>query len=445
MVQIKYAAGITPYYKQKYGTDFQSSFQGQIMRNMPRIRANRNKLQKKRINFYMTGCRAWQNLTSVQRAAWNSWATTYPQSWKHDASKFLSGYQVFIKRNFYKFLSENDLTSLLLSPTFIAVPDDFFTISFYNTGSVFSATISFSIADSSLNCLLFVSASKGVGKNFSISTGRFVASFNNFNQTIDITNSYISHFGRLPTSGSVVNYKIVKCAINTGSVFVSIPSPIVLPSINPDICKNGYLYNWYSVDDSRLLANDGWHVPSAFEMQTLKIFITSGGSLKETGFIFWNAPNTGATNNSHFFARGAGVRSSAFFELLQTFYLWNSNNYAALLALYSSLSYNSAIFRSSDVPPLPPSYLILQKYFGCSARLLKDSTTLSNGETGLYFGNDGKIYTTICIGAQEFLSVNLQETKFRNQEPIPLITNQSAWSALTTAGYCFYNNDISNV
>jgi hypothetical protein len=38
---------------------------------------------------------------------------------------------------------------------------------------------------------------------------------------------------------------------------------------------------------------------------------------------------------------------------------------------------------------------------GLSIRLIKDSTTLTNGQSGIYIGNDGKIYPTICIGTQE--------------------------------------------
>jgi uncharacterized protein (TIGR02145 family) len=39
------------------------------------------------------------------------------------------------------------------------------------------------------------------------------------------------------------------------------------------------------------------------------------------------------------------------------------------------------------------------------------------------------------------LQQNLKTTKFNNGDAIPTQSNNAAWAALTTAGYCFYNND----
>jgi uncharacterized protein (TIGR02145 family) len=65
----------------------------------------------------------------------------------------------------------------------------------------------------------------------------------------------------------------------------------------------GRLYNWYAVNTGKL-APAGWHVPSHAEWQTLIDFIggaaTAGGKLKETGFVHWRVPNTGATDEFDF-------------------------------------------------------------------------------------------------------------------------------------------------
>ena len=76
---------------------------------------------------------------------------------------------------------------------------------------------------------------------------------------------------------------------------------------------------------------------------------------------------------------------------------------------------------------------------------MKTTTSLTHGQTGTYTGNDGKIYRTICIGTQEWLADNLCETKYRNGDSIPEVTDDSAWAALTTGAMCAYNNDWSNV
>jgi uncharacterized protein (TIGR02145 family) len=46
---------------------------------------------------------------------------------------------------------------------------------------------------------------------------------------------------------------------------------------------------------------------------------------------------------------------------------------------------------------------------------------------------------TIC--AQRWMVKNLDVDKYRNGDPIPKVTDPTAWVALTTGAYCYYNND----
>jgi uncharacterized protein (TIGR02145 family) len=57
---------------------------------------------------------------------------------------------------------------------------------------------------------------------------------------------------------------------------------------------------------------------------------------------------------------------------------------------------------------------------------------------------DGNIYDTIKIGTQVWLQQDLKTTHYRDGSPIPLITNDSAWSKLTNGAYCNYNNDTTS-
>ena len=57
---------------------------------------------------------------------------------------------------------------------------------------------------------------------------------------------------------------------------------------------------------------------------------------------------------------------------------------------------------------------------------------------------DGNIYHTINIGTQTWMIENLRVTKFRNGDLIPKVTDNIIWAGLSTPGYCWYNNDISN-
>jgi uncharacterized protein (TIGR02145 family) len=48
---------------------------------------------------------------------------------------------------------------------------------------------------------------------------------------------------------------------------------------------------------------------------------------------------------------------------------------------------------------------------------------------------------TIQIGTQQWMGKNLAVAFYRNGEPIPEVTDPTAWAALTTGAWCYYNND----
>lgn len=57
---------------------------------------------------------------------------------------------------------------------------------------------------------------------------------------------------------------------------------------------------------------------------------------------------------------------------------------------------------------------------------------------------DGNAYNTVTIGTQVWMVENLKTTHYRNGDPIPNITDDTAWSKLTTGAYCDYGNTASN-
>ena len=48
---------------------------------------------------------------------------------------------------------------------------------------------------------------------------------------------------------------------------------------------------------------------------------------------------------------------------------------------------------------------------------------------------------TIQIGTQIWMSKNLDVAFYRNGDPIPQVTDATAWAGLTTGAWCYYNND----
>jgi uncharacterized protein (TIGR02145 family) len=57
---------------------------------------------------------------------------------------------------------------------------------------------------------------------------------------------------------------------------------------------------------------------------------------------------------------------------------------------------------------------------------------------------DGNVYQTVTIGSQVWMAENLKVTHYRNGDPIPNVTDNTAWSGLTAGAYCNYDNDDGN-
>ena len=132
------------------------------------------------------------------------------------------------------------------------------------------------------------------------------------------------------------------------------------------VYRYGALYDWYTVDDTRNIAPDGWHVPSDSEWQILINHLggdsTAGGKMKATGSAYWNSPNTGATNESGFSALPGGYYGGAYFYMGYYATFWSSTEYNNSNSVYYQLGYNhSAIGRHS-----------LRKDSGFSIRCVRD-------------------------------------------------------------------------
>ncbi len=56
---------------------------------------------------------------------------------------------------------------------------------------------------------------------------------------------------------------------------------------------------------------------------------------------------------------------------------------------------------------------------------------------------EGNSYSTVQIGDQCWMAENLKTTKYRNNNPIPNIINDTNWESLETGSYVLYDNDMS--
>jgi uncharacterized protein (TIGR02145 family) len=133
----------------------------------------------------------------------------------------------------------------------------------------------------------------------------------------------------------------------------------------------GKLYNWYAVSDSRGLCPSGWHVPSDNEWTTLTNYLggqsIAGKKIKTTGTVFWQSPNTEASNESGFSALPGGFRSvdGSFNSIRNNAFFWSATENDGLAWCRNLYYYNSIVNRSN-------STLGLVKSSGASVRCLKD-------------------------------------------------------------------------
>ncbi len=87
---------------------------------------------------------------------------------------------------------------------------------------------------------------------------------------------------------------------------------------------------------------------------------------------------------------------------------------------------------SARVMGKPDSYIILSIYEECA--LCPPTVT----------DIDGNVYETVLIGDQCWMKEDLNVAHYRNGDPIPNVTDNSHWSALSTGAYCYYENNSSN-
>jgi len=128
-----------------------------------------------------------------------------------------------------------------------------------------------------------------------------------------------------------------------------------------NVATYGRLYNWYTVNDNRNIAPEGWHIPSDTEWQILVDFLggeaVAGGKLKEAGTTHWEnweSTDTVANNESGFSALPAGWRdqTGAFVATGQCAVFWsstesdNSNACNLYIYYYSSVAYRGAFFKA---------------------------------------------------------------------------------------------------
>jgi uncharacterized protein (TIGR02145 family) len=140
---------------------------------------------------------------------------------------------------------------------------------------------------------------------------------------------------------------------------------------NLDNCGTyGRLYNFSSALTAAPL---GWHIPTSNEWKTLLDYLEgssiAGGKMKDN--IYWDAPNTGATNSSGFNAIGGGYRgpdgASGYGRPTRRAFWWGIDYQSIASHMYLSYNSEEAILTTPEEIDQPH-----EKTYGYSIRCIKD-------------------------------------------------------------------------
>ena len=206
-------------------------------------------------------------------------------------------------------------------------------------------------------------------------------------------------------------------------IYVKVP-PEPVETVVPDNIKDGALYNWYSIQDARnVLSSDDFFFLTQDQIVSylgtynpmLIIDPLMGGGRDETNGTF--VPNT----------------------VSKFFYINSTDTNPPNIVFQVTGGAITGCYVGSG-----------RKKRGVCARPCRLTTIeealLPDGLLSqLYIGNDLKAYQLLKQGIYVFLNKNLAETKYRNGDTIPEVTDNAAWAVLTTGALCAYNNDWSNV
>ena len=197
----------------------------------------------------------------------------------------------------------------------------------------------------------------------------------------------------------------------------------------------GRLYSWKAAISACPV---GWHLPSNDDWHELALVqdpdaanediesLIAGGKLKnKTG---WGSPNTVTSNESGFSALPGGSRDyKGVFDWAGSYGDWWSSTEYMSYALCRSMNKDDNKLRAFTFSK--------SDGVGFSVRCIKDNTV-----TDL----DGNVYKSILIGTQTWMAENLKTTKYNDGTSIPLVTDTTSWSNLSTPAYCWYKNHEVN-
>jgi hypothetical protein len=198
MALITLGSGITGIRGKIGGTVYQGSASGTISKNRG-YRAKSQSLQSARAQTILGQCaQYWLTMSDTDRAAWNAYAIFKPTLQKNGTGRFINGQQIFLYYAYRYFLQFASVPSI---PTFTTSNFAFSAFNIFNTAGVLEVFADFSIDESAVFCILKLSNSIPVGRNYATGGVKYIFTLFNNSVSTDITQKYTDVFGRVPQVG----------------------------------------------------------------------------------------------------------------------------------------------------------------------------------------------------------------------------------------------------
>ena len=96
---------------------------------------------------------------------------------------------------------------------------------------------------------------------------------------------------------------------------------------------------------------------------------------------------------------------------------------------------------TSNITGLDPSTTYFARAYATNSKGTGYGSELSFTTKQGAIDADGNIYQMVTIGTQTWMTENLRTTKYNDGADIPLVTIYAEWEAMTTPGYCWYENN----
>lgn len=216
--RIKYTALVDNIRGSIQGTTFQRNAYGYTIKGKPNMVNPNTHSQRSRKTQFSKATQEWKNLTDGERAAWDTYAATFPVPTRSNPDSYLNGFNAFVRWTGVAQLAGGATT--LTDPTGDqgTVLSDFGEIR--NTAGVLSFLLDAVTTEGPWRVCLFISRPLSPTQRYVKSWTRFIRSGTEAAMAdIDITSQYTAVYGAVPAAGDLVGMRLTFINTTNGQVF----------------------------------------------------------------------------------------------------------------------------------------------------------------------------------------------------------------------------------